>query len=82
MLMRLSSETQVEKAEKLLPQIDQIFLGSLYGKEARKAIREGISILKELVQLKNGEASVKLLIESLKLSIDMARKEVANEKSK
>ncbi|MDO8664047.1 MAG: hypothetical protein Q7K44_00625 [Candidatus Liptonbacteria bacterium] len=80
--MSTKIETPVERAEKLLPQIDRIFLGSLFGKEARAVIREGRSVLRELVQLKNGEASINLLIESLKLSIQMAREEVENEKPK
>ncbi len=82
MLMRLGVEALMERAERLLPQIDSIFCGTLSGKEARVVLCEGKSVLVGLTGSKNGEASVKLLIESLKLSIDMARKEVANEKSK
>ncbi len=81
MLMR-SIETPVGVAEKLLLQIDSIFLGSLSGKEARRVIREGKSALRELMELKNGEASINKLIESLKSSIEMAKQEVENEPQK
>lgn len=80
MLMRRSIEAPVEAAEKLLLQIDSIFLGSLSGKGARRVIREGKSALRELMGLKNGEASINALIESLTLSIQMAKKEIENEK--
>ncbi len=78
MLMRI--ETPVEIAEKLLPRIDSIFCGSLSGKEADKVIREGESVLCELEQLQNREASVEYLIESLKTSIELAKEEIEDEK--
>ena len=80
MLMATKTETPVEKAEKLLPQIDSIFCGTLSGEEAREVIREGKSILRELKQLENGGASIKLLIESLKISIELAKGEIDDEK--
>ncbi len=70
MLMR-KTETPVEMAERLLPVIDSIFCGSLSGEKAGMVIREGESVLRKLNQADHG-----LLIESLRVSIELAKKEV------
>ena len=76
MLMMVKKVASVERAESLLPIIDSIFCGTLSGKEAEKSIREGELVLRELKQLKDSGASIKLLIESLDVSIELAKKEI------
>lgn len=80
MLMRSGVETLMKRAEKLLPQIDSIFCGTLSGKKARVVLREGESVLVGLTESKSGEASINDMIESLTLSIRMAEEEIVNEK--
>ncbi|MBI4085396.1 MAG: hypothetical protein HY432_02755 [Candidatus Liptonbacteria bacterium] len=84
-------ETPAERAERLLPKIDSIFCGTLSGKEADDVIREGESVLRELEQFVEAlEGSVtstegrelpsgqlRQLIESLSVSITLARKEAS-----
>jgi len=51
-------KTPVQRGEELLPQIGSIFCATLSGKEARKAIREGRAVLRELEQMAAGSEGV------------------------
>jgi len=81
MLMATKTETPVEKAEKLLPVIDSIWVGTLSGNEAQEVIKEGNLVLHELKQLIEGSEKLDLylpkLIESLRETIKEAQKEIS-----
>lgn len=85
MLMRRNesdAEMLAEMAEQLFPRIHSIYCGTLYGKEARKVVREGESILRKLKRLNCQGVSIQGKIESLKVSIEMAKGEIEHEPKK
>lgn len=85
--MLMVTENPVKDAEDILPRIDRIFLGvaaSPSPVDAIKLIKDGKLVLKELKQWASNQEKptndLLELIESLGVSIELAEKEIDDEK--